>query len=549
MNFFPAETISFSPPAQEERSLSLPERILQRSDLALVGTGSLSCLRALYLTARDMGKCHQFFSCMISAEEYAAGRSEARLRAVLEHVLSIPGVGGVVIYASCMDVLNQTDFDTVIAQLENPGGVPVRVLLRGPMVKRYRRPARDLQALLADMPDTGRVIPASAAPLPPLSPDFNCISSFLQTLDCYPFLVTAGGCGGAVEALGEGPYRLKHSRLNDIQVSLGCSELIRACVAQDVRETYPDAGDLPPICLMGSAVPAFTGLDGESLADALGRDGMPAYYLPSNGFRPGPPGLADALLTLGRVAAVSHAEEPQVLILGHCEAMLGKKQKLAEAVRLCREMGAGCTFWGEKGLTIPTGPAVSWVVSAPGLPLARWLQEEFGIPYLTGIPVGAGALYRWQERLRRLFSLERRGRHEPPEPVRADDSRSFLLVQEPLLMESIREFLQEELSGAAVTMAVYAPLPAVRRFYQTVCPELPLRYFATAEEFAALTEGVDHIIADPALRPYSRAGAWTSLPDPQLSGTQYVEMPYALFAEEGAAYLRENIKTNKGEMK
>lgn len=147
--------------------LSLPERIFQRPDLALVATGSLSCIRSLYQEAVRLEKTHQFFPCIQPAQAYAAGQNGLGLAKTLRQVLTIPEVGGVIIYASCLDVLSQTDFDSIIEGLENPRSVPIRVLLRGPMVKRYRRPREDLERMLAEIPERGTAIPREKRWFPP----------------------------------------------------------------------------------------------------------------------------------------------------------------------------------------------------------------------------------------------------------------------------------------------------------------------------------------------------------------------------------------------
>ena len=161
----PVEHISFEESQSAPKMLSLPEQILMRPDLALVGTGSLSCIRALYLESARLGKTHQFFPCLQSAQSYAAGRHGKALEDLLNQVLRIPGVGGIIVYASCMDVLSQTDFEGIFSRLDNPKAIPVYALLRGPMVKRYLKPGKMLQNIFSELPEStgaiSKVFPAS----------------------------------------------------------------------------------------------------------------------------------------------------------------------------------------------------------------------------------------------------------------------------------------------------------------------------------------------------------------------------------------------------
>ena len=93
--------------------MTLPERIWQRGDLLLAAAGSLACVRALYLRAAELGKLHQFLPCPLTRADYAAGQAAEHLAARLREAARRPGVGGVVLYASCAEVLTQCDLEQV----------------------------------------------------------------------------------------------------------------------------------------------------------------------------------------------------------------------------------------------------------------------------------------------------------------------------------------------------------------------------------------------------------------------------------------------------
>ncbi len=550
MAVFPAETVSFHVPEGEKKMVSLPDLILARGDIALVGTGSLSCMRSLYLSARNSGKSHQFFPCMIPAEAYATGENGKYLKDTLNAVLQIPNVGGIIIYASCMDVLNQTDFDAVIASLDNPQNIPIRPLFRGPMVKRYLKPAKLLREILDTMPDTGKQIPKGYEALPPLGPDFNCISSALQGMDVYPFLLTAGGCGGGVENLGMSgvPYRMKHSRFADVQVSLGCTQAALECISQDYNATYADS-NRPLIAIMGSAVPAFTGVDCDGIAAALEESGIPAISLACDGFTPGPVGLSKALLTLGKALICQpDAKDPRLVgILGHSTALLGRQSKLDHGQEHLNKRNFRGVFWGEEGIENTARVSLNWVVSAAGLPLARYMEKQFGIPYITGIPVGAAAMLRWRKQVNVLLQQD----DEVLVPMAGgmmkagNPDAGILLIGEPLLMNSIQSSMKEDMGYRNITLAVYAPLPSLRKFYREVCKELPLQFFSNAAELRALAEGAEFTVADPVYETFLPHTTLIPLPDPQISGDQYLDIPYEIFGKKGAAYLFEKINNKK----
>ena len=234
--------------------MTLPERIWQRGDLLLAAAGSLACVRTLYLRAAELGKLHQFLPCPLTRADYAAGQAAEHLAARLREAARRPGVGGVVLYASCAEVLTQCDLEQVAEQ----AGLPVRILLRGPLVARTRNAVAELEQILSTFPPPVGEIPRGSAPLPVLPPDFSGVASLLQSWDAYPFLLTAGGCTGCL-TLGDDAtagLRLEHSRFDDLELAAGCE----AAAVNGIARGFAHSGRA--FCgLMGSAIPELLGMD------------------------------------------------------------------------------------------------------------------------------------------------------------------------------------------------------------------------------------------------------------------------------------------------
>lgn len=541
-----AEHICFVEDQSAPKMLSLPERILQRPDLALVGTGSLSCIRALYLEAARLGKTHQFFPCLQTAESYAAGENGAQLGAFLNEVLKTPGLGGIIVYASCADILSQTDFESIFRELNNPRKVPVRALLRGPMVKRWQMPGQVLTQILAEIPETGAKIPEEIRFFPPPAPDFHFVSSALQNMDALPFLLTAGGCGGALEAAGtpKDRYRLSHTRFNDLQVTMGAEPLVAQALAADFAAQ--SAGEKrSTAALLGSAVPAFVGMD---RGQVLRESGVPGFDLGCDGFTPGVPGLSRALVDLTRqVLGPAVAVEPgRIDVLGYCGAILGKAEKLAHGFEHLQRRGFTARFWGWDGFRRDIAAQLNWVVSSAGLAQAEWMKKQYGVPYIAGIPFGPRQMFRWRAQVNEAL-----GRNDEALPAMEAQEEKLLagkrvlLIGEPLLIRGMGEFLEDSLGCREAVLGVYAPTPAQRRFFGGL--GLPLHLFDSVASLRELAENADLIIGDPAFDQGNRP--FLSLPDPAVSGDRYLEEPYSIFGRKGSAWLVENIKIQyKGEI-
>lgn len=541
-----AEHICFVADQSAPKMLSLPERILQRPDLALVGTGSLSCIRALYLEAARLGKTHQFFPCLQTAESYATGENGAQLGTFLNEVLKTPGLGGILVYASCADILSQTDFESIFQGLDNPRKIPVRALLRGPMVKRWQMPGPVLAKILAEIPETGTKIPEKIRFFPPPAPDFHFVSSALQSMDALPFLLTAGGCGGALEAAGtpKDCYRLSHTRFNDLQLTMGAEPLAAQALTADFASQ--SAGEKrSAAALLGSAVPAFMGMDREQV---LRESGVPGFDLGCDGFTPGAPGLSRALVGLThQVLSPTAAVEPGLIeVLGYCGAILGKAEKLTHGFEHLQRRGFTARFWGWDGFRRNTVAQLNWVVSSAGLAQAEWIKKNYGVPYIAGIPFGPKQMLRWRAQVNAAM-----GRTDEVLPAKAAPEerllagKRVLLIGEPLLTRGMGEYLEDSLGCREAVLGVYAPTPAQKRFFGGL--GLPLRCFDSVAALGELAENADLIIGDPAFDLGNRP--FLPLPDPTVSGDRHLEEPYSIFGRKGSAWLVKNIKNQyKGEI-
>ena len=533
-----AEHICFVADHSAPKMLSLPERILQRPDLALVGTGSLSCIRALYLEAARLGKTHQFFPCLQTAESYATGENGAQLGTFLNEVLKTPGLGGILVYASCADILSQTDFESIFQGLDNPRKIPVRALLRGPMVKRWQMPGPVLAKILAEIPETGTKIPEKTRFFPPPAPDFHFVSSALQNMDALPFLLTAGGCGGALEAAGtpKDCYRLSHTRFNDLQLTMGAESLAAQALTADFAAQ--SAGEKrSAAALLGSAVPAFMGMDREQV---LRESGVPGFDLGCDGFTPGAPGLSRALVGLTQqvLSPTAAVESGLIEVLGYCGAILGKAEKLAHGFEHLQRRGFTARFWGWDGFRRNTVAQLNWVVSSAGLAQAEWEKKKYGVPYIAGIPFGPKQMLRWRAQMNAAM-----GRTDEVLPAKAAPEEQLLagkrvlLIGEPLLTRGMGEYLEDSLGCQEAVLGVYAPTPAQKRFFGGL--GLPLRCFDSVAALGELAENADLIIGDPAFDLGNRP--FLPLPDPAVSGDRHLEEPYSIFGRKGSAWLVKNI--------
>ena len=356
--------------------MTLPERIWQRGDLLLAAAGSLACVRTLYLRAAELGKLHQFLPCPLTRADYAAGQAAEHLAARLREAARRPGVGGVVLYASCAEVLTQCDLEQVAEQ----AGLPVRILLRGPLVARTRNAVAELEQILSTFPPPVGEIPRGSAPLPVLPPDFSGVASLLQSWDAYPFLLTAGGCTGCL-TLGDDAtagLRLEHSRFDDLELAAGCE----AAAVNGIARGFAHSGRA--FCgLMGSAIPELLGMDYTGIQESLAERGVPVLRFPCTGFESAPVGVDRALRNLATWRRPEGRDNQRISILGYSDLALGSRQPLRLGAEALTTRGYQVCVWGEEGFgggELRSAPALNWVVTAEGLGAARQMRPTMESP-------------------------------------------------------------------------------------------------------------------------------------------------------------------------
>lgn len=265
---------------------TLPSRIFREPGIALVASGSPACLRTLYFQAKHSKKLPFFFWSAPTAKDYSLGCQNKIILDTIRQAANTCGVRGVIFYASCLEVITMWDFERNLRQLIPFLRVPVRILYRGPLVKRLTSPVKNLENTLKNWSgltpiSVGLPLRAPRDCIPPPRPDFQIIVSKLANQDCDVFLFTPGGCKKCLllDHSTSLPVSCQASRFDDI--FLGHGSMTGVC--QKIMEAFPETR---PLYLLSTAIPYASGMDLESLADELRRYGKQSIYLPCNGFAP-----------------------------------------------------------------------------------------------------------------------------------------------------------------------------------------------------------------------------------------------------------------------
>lgn len=260
------------------------------------------------------------------------------------------------------------------------------------------------------------------------------------------------------------------------------------------------------VSITSTPIPYLTGTDLDAIASLIEkRTGIPSWYCPSNGMHPYTDTVASSLINYAcRFIPKRTRSERFSINLMAVTPLDFISQKRVESVKGYLE-GEGikinATFaMGDSPQQIQmAGQAhLNLVVSSAGIPVARYFEREYGIPYLVGLPYG-------KRQSEALVKAIKRGTTEDDIPFQG--KRMLVAIGESVQNHSIlRNFPQW--NHRSIT-----PVGAVFPGDVEMDGE---------EEIASLLEDADCVIADPLYKPIVPEGcAFIPFPHFAFSGRMF----------------------------
>lgn len=350
--------------------------------------------------------------------------------------------------------------------------------------------------------------------LPPFAPDYSGVCSALFELGGMIIIHDACGCTGNYTGFDEPRWYGSKSQvycsvLRQIDAIIGDDEKLIGRILEAAEEMKPKF-----ICITGSPVPMVIGTDFQGLArEVEQRTGLPSFGFATTGLKLYDCGAADAFLALVKRFVKKEGTVPGRINL------LGLTPLDFYADSNAQDIKAALEAWGYTiGASIAMGTTLediatcgsaqaNVVVSQSGLKMAKYMEEQLGIPYVVGVPVGKAT---WL--MKALEQACREGKSVVPEPVVG--GRRVLIMGEQVISDAIRRYLMEEQGVSGIAVAnIFTP-----------CPEIagPEDFQAIGEkELGALVNGgSETVIADPMLGWLLKPGSntqWIDFPIPAVS--------------------------------
>jgi len=202
-----------------------------------------------------------------------------------------------------------------------------------------------------------------------------------------------GGAPGGRSGFGRGrggDLRVTDSEIRDTDIITGTESKVLAAAGAAVERLSPDY-----LLLCHAPSSSMIGSDLESYARQAEQEyGVPAAFVDIDGSRDYLFGVGATLEAMGKLLlSPRDTEKGTVNILG-CSTIDWSAEELADVESWLTGSGwRVLSRWGMKeeteNLRAAAAAEKNLVVSAAGLPLARYMEREYGIPYAAGAPFGA----------------------------------------------------------------------------------------------------------------------------------------------------------------
>jgi hypothetical protein len=285
--------------------------------------------------------------------------------------------------------------------------------------------------------------------LPPLAPDYSGVASVFHDLGTLTIIHDAAGCTGTYTGYDEPRWfgsssPTFSSGLREMDAIMGDDEKLLAKIKRALEDTRS-----PSVTIIGSPVPMVIGFDFRGFASLVEhRTGLPAFGFPATGLAYYDQGQKEAYLAIAKKLLKGDPSQNKrsVNILG-ASAQDGFDHAALDALEtLIADAGLERrAVWGSRSsqeeLKDSGGAGVNWVITAAALPLARYFEERFGIPFVAGLPIGRGEQERIVSALRAPAEGKKANRIFPPV---GEGNQEILIVGEALFASSLRTYLETE---------------------------------------------------------------------------------------------------------
>lgn len=307
--------------------------------------------------------------------------------------------------------------------------------------------------------------------LPAIAPDYSGVCSAMFDLGGMSIIHDASGCTGNYTGYDEPRWygsdsMVYCSGLREIDAVLGRDDKLIDNVLKTAEYKDPTC-----ISVIGSPVPMVIGSDMRGIAHEIeSLTGLPAFGFSTNGLGLYNKGVSDAIIAVIKRFIKPCAEklDKGINVIGTTPIDFSANSNAEDIYDLLKNAGykvlgklmMGCSISQIENLSMAQ---VNLVVSESGLNAARYLYENYKIPYVAGMFTGTD-----NSELLELIELSRKDGqnrvlgqslgNDASEPAADKDEKKVLIIGEQILGNSIRRAVAKKDSKIKIVVGTMTGL-------------------------------------------------------------------------------------------
>jgi len=297
--------------------------------------------------------------------------------------------------------------------------------------------------------------------LPPFTGDYSGVCSALFDLNCVVIINDASCCTRNYVSYDE-------PRWTEARKSTFCSELrtMDAVMGNDekvVKQTVEAAQKIKPdfVVMLGSPVPAIIGTDMTALAREIeARSGCPTLGFGTTGFSYYNKGISAATLALLERFTDRNlkttADSVNILGLTPLDFSANDNHLIFKQFLEKSGLRVNGSFFMQTDLEqvrCAAAAAVNLVVSQSGYATARYLEEQYAMPYVVATPIGQQFSREISQTIKQTLQDKKSRIINGNRP--RETSPSLLIVGDQVIANSLRAAIQRIHKSANITIASF----------------------------------------------------------------------------------------------
>ena len=442
--------------------LNIPENIV-------ISIGPTGCLNVLYNEAIKENKLGNLYTFPISEIDMVSANHIEKLEKYIVKIISenFEKIKSIIIYLTCADLILASDFSFLMEKIKKDYGIIVKILERGPIVKRKITPEKRLEKLLVELEyelkNTSKIKDKKISDfkieiqhiVPPITSDYSGACSVLYGENILKILISPNGCKTPVayDEIRNIDYSLQYcTSLNELEIVTGEIKGLK----ESIKEIINQNQKIEFIAIISTVVPQIIGMDLESIVENIEETlDIPCVFINTNSFENYYSGISLTLKSLANKFMLENKKiKSTVNIIGYSPLTFGKIEKLEELFSLIKSLDLNILTVFSDNLSLEkiknsTSAELNLVLSYEGLALAKYMEKEFSIPYVIINVVSKYGIENTENILKKYF-YKIDNSFEKLEKSHKLDDRKVMIIASPFMAINIAASLRKDFSLANI---------------------------------------------------------------------------------------------------